>query len=450
MKIVIIGCGKVGLHLTQNLSREGHDCVVIDRKASLVNEVINRYNVMGFVGNGASVELQREAACDNADLVIAVTDLDELNILCSIIAKQLGAKYTVVRVRNNDYSQQLSFMQDNIGFNMAINPDLETAKVIASMLNTPASVPSESFCHGKATLVEIEITSNSIFRDLTVADTAKFGIKFLICAVARENAVFIPNGSFVLKKGDRIHLIGSLTELVRLFRKMGVYTDKPHSVLIAGGSRIAAYLAKMLPNLNMGVKIIEKDETRCTELAESYPAVTVVRGDASDQSVMDSEGLSRMDAFVSLTNLDEGNLVLSMHAKRLKVDKVICKINHDAFLPLFKEIGIGNAVSPKEITANIILRYVRAMCNSFDDDSVKTLYRIVGGRVDAAEFTVQSTAAFADKQLKDIQCKSDVLIACIERKGKVMIPTGSDTVCVGDNVVVISKVHISDLEDIIL
>lgn len=450
MKTVIIGCGKVGSTLVAHLSAENHDCVVIDKKSDLVNELVNRYNVLGVVGNGASVTVQQEAGVDKADLVIAVTQLDELNMLCCTVAKRLGAKYTVTRVRDNDYSSQVAFLQDKLGFNYAINPDLETAQEIASMLNIPAALPSESFWDSKASLVEIEVEEGSLFDNLLLYDSAKLNVNFLVCAVERGEQVFIPNGSLVIEKGDRIHIIASLSELAKLFKKMGIYKDKPKSVMIIGGSHLSAYLARILSETGISATIVEIDKQRCYTLAEELPKVNIVCGNGNDQNLLEAEGVKRAGALITLTNLDEQNIMLALYGKSINIGKVVCKINNDAYLSLYREIEVDSAVSPKEVTANHILRYVRAMNNSFDIDSVKRLYRIVGNKVDAAEFCIPADNKLVGKCLKDIQCKPDVLIACIQRDGKVFIPNGEDKLAALDNIIVVSKEHFKDVSEITL
>ncbi len=451
MKIVIVGDGKVGYTLTKSLSEEGHDLVVIDNNRRVLQSSQDALDVAVVDGNGASVEVQREAGVGTADLLIAATNGDETNLLCCMVAKKLGCKHTIARVRNPEYDQQIRFMRDELGLSMVINPEKAAALEIFRLLQFPSFLKRDSFARGNAELVELKLKDGNAlvgkamqqFR--TVAD-----VNALVCAVERENDIFIPKGNFTMQSGDRITIAADAADLMRLIKNLKVYTPKAQHVMIIGGSRTAAYLAQRLIRNKIGLTIIELDEKRCKDLSEMLPQATIINGNGTDQKLLLSEGIASSDAVVSLTGIDEENLLVSMFANYVGVPKTITKINRTEYNPVFESMGgIDSVVSPKLLTANEIVRYVRAMEHT-TGGSVLTLYKIVDGKAEALEFSVKGEAPFINIPFYRLKLKKNVLIASIIRARKVIIPSGSDVMQKGDTVIVVTEADraIHDLKDI--
>lgn len=450
MKIIIFGDGKVGAALTEHLSKEGHDVVVVDKDPQVVEEMVNQYDVMGISGNGASRTVLMEAGANKADLLIAATSSDELNILSCLVSKKLGTRHTIARVRNPEYSQQLSFLREELGLSMAVNPEMETATEICRALRFPSAVNIETFARGRVELAEVKIQPGSLLDGQALSSLPeRLRVKILVCAVQRDGGIVIPDGSFVLKAGDSIHVTASHPELAAFFKVIGVYKQKARSVLIVGGGKIAHYLAAQLLDVGMQVKIIEQDRQRCHALSDWLPKATVINGDGTDQDLLLQEGIEGVDAVVSLTGMDEENILISMYAQSLHAGKVITKINRLSFLDMLGGMGLDTIVSPKNVAANRIIRYVRAMHNSAGS-SVQTLYKIVGGQAEALEFIVADSAKFAGIPLKDLKTKPNVLIACIIRNSRIIIPRGGDALEPRDSVVVVTaNQYLRDLSDIL-
>ncbi len=450
MKIIIVGDGKVGATLTEHLSKEGHDVVVIDQDPQVVEDMVNQYDVMGISGNGASCSVLMEAGANKANLLIAATSSDELNILSCMVSKKIGTRHTIARVRNPEYSQQLVFLREELGLSMVVNPEMETATEICRTLRFPSAINIETFARGRVELAEIKVQPNSILDGQPLFSLPdRLRVKILVCAVQRGGNIVIPDGNFVIQAGDKIHVTASHAELAAFFKVMGIYKQKARSVLIIGGGKIAHYLTLQLLDAGMQVKIIERDRQRCHELSDWLPKATVIHGDGTDQSLLLQEGIDTVDAVVSLTGMDEENILISMYAQTQKADKVVTKINRLSFLDMLGNMGLDTIVSPKTIAANRIIRYVRAMHNS-DGSSVQTLYKLVGGQVEALEFVVAETAKFTGVPLKDLKTKQNVLIACIIRNSKPIIPRGSDTIEPRDAVVVVTaNQYLRDLSDIL-
>ncbi len=451
MKIVIVGDGKVGYTLTKSLSEEGHDLVVIDNNRRVLQSSQEALDVAVVDGNGASVEVQREAGVGTADLLIAATNGDETNLLCCMVAKKLGCKHTIARVRNPEYDQQIRFMREELGLSMVINPEKAAALEIFRLLQFPSFLKRDSFARGNAELVELKLKDGNAlvgkamqqFR--TVAD-----VNALVCAVERENDIFIPKGNFTMQSGDRITIAADAADLMRLIKNLKVYTPKAQHVMIIGGSRTATYLAQRLIRNKIGLTIIELDEKRCMDLSEMLPQATVINGNGTDQKLLLSEGIASSDAVVSLTGIDEENLLVSMFANYVGVPKTITKINRTEYNPVFESMGgIDSVVSPKLLTANEIVRYVRAMEHT-TGGSVLTLYKIVDGKAEALEFSVKGEAPFINIPFYRLKLKKNVLIASIIRARKVIIPSGSDVMQKGDTVIVVTEADraIHDLKDI--
>lgn len=450
MKIVIVGDGKVGSALTVQLSKEDHDVVVIDSNKMVLQEAQSFLDVSVVHGNGATVKVQKLANVQNSDLLIAATSADETNLLCCIMAKKLGCKQTVARVRNPEYYNQLSALKDELGLSLMINPEFSTAHEIFRLLQFPSFLKRDSFAKGRVEIVEVELRDGNPLIGRCLYELPKLvKVKVLVCAVERGAKVFIPDGNFVLEKGDRLSFTASSSDLAKLIRNLGLTQKKVKDVMIIGGSRIAFYLAENLLRAGVSVKLIEIDEARCNELADMLPKATIIHADGSDKSVLDSEGLRNTDAVVTLTDIDEENLIISMYANYLGTYKVITKINRTEFSEVLSDKGINCVVSLKDLCTSDIVRYVRAMGNS-NADSVITLHRIVDDRVEALEFRADAKLPHLGKKLSAVKLKPNILIACLTRKGRIIIPQGSDTIEADDTVIVVAPSDrvINNLSDI--
>lgn len=450
MKIVIVGDGKVGQALTARLAQEGHDIVIIDSSPKPLKSSVEAYDVMGVQGNGASYAVQKEAGVENADLLIAATSGDELNILCCMVAKKLGVSHTIARVRNPEYAEQLVVMKEDLGLSMTINPELAAAIETARMLRFPSALKLDSFARGMIELVEIKILENSpLLGHALNSLSGRLGIRILVCAVRRGDEVYIPTGDFVLQQGDKISITASPAELDNLFRKLHIFRHKVHNVMVVGGGRIAYYLTRQLLEMGMNVKIIEQDPARCQVLSDLLPKANIILGDGTERELLEEEDISGMDALVALTGIDEENVIISMYAGAMKVNKIVTKINRMSFQEILDAAGIESVISPKGITVNQIVRYVRAMENS-QGSNVETLHRIVDGRVEALEFRVRKNPEINGIPLKDLDTRPNLLIACIIRGRKVIFPGGNDTMEEGDSVIVVTtNQQLQDLSDIL-
>ena len=386
MKIVVIGCGTIGKTVIKHVSKEGHSIIAIDDEKKVIEELIEKFDILGIVGNGASLDIQEEARTKDADLVVAVTSSDETNILACLVAKRLGAKSTIARVRNPEYLRQTEIMKEDLGLTMIVNPEQETADEIVNLIDLPSLLKVEHFARGKVMLVEILVEENSKLIDETLITLAKkINTKFLICAVQRGNEVIIPNGNFKIEKGDRISVTADTQLIAELLKEMNLISEPLKNILIIGGGKIAYYLAKTLISKKYKVKLIENNEERAVELAESLPKATIICGDGTDHDLLVEEGIETTDSCIALTNIDEENIIISMYAKKLKLPKVIAKIKRSSFLGMLNDLGIVNAVSPQDIVASKIVSYIRAISNK-KGSNVLTLYKLVNNQVEALEF----------------------------------------------------------------
>ena len=449
MKIVIIGLGSIGKTILKNLSGEGHTITIIDEEKNRIEKLIEKYDVLGVVGNGASMEIQNEAGVAGADLVIALTRSDELNILACLVAKKVGAKNTIARVRNPDYRKQIDEMKDDLGISMVVNPERETASEIFNIINLPSVAQIEHFAEGKVSLVEVVVQKGcSLIGETLVSLGRKLTTKVLICAVRRGDEVIIPSGNFQICEGDRIHFTSNAKMLGDFLAEAGLVRSPLKKVMIVGGGRIGFYLADSLAKKRYSVKLIESDMAHAEELAEALPRVTVVCGNGTKHDLLMEEGIEAMDAFVALTDIDEENIIVSMFANKKNVKKTITQIKSDDLYGMLDELGIDNNVSPKQVVANMIISYIRALANTVGSN-VLTLYRLVNNQVEALEFSAKKQERFYNKPLKDLKIKKDCLIACIIRQNEVIIPNGLSEIRLGDNVVVVTThKNFDDLTDV--
>jgi trk system potassium uptake protein TrkA len=450
VRIITVGDGKVGLAITAQLSREGHDLLVIDSNENVLKDSVAAYDVQVIQGNGASLPILREAGAGTADLLIAATSGDELNMLTCILAKRLGAKHTIARVRNPEYSEQLVMLREELGLSMAVNPELAAAREAYNILQFPSFISRDSFAKGRVVIVELKIAKGSKLCELplrrlyTVVDAA-----VLVCAVERKGQAFIPNGDFILRENDTIYVTAASNHLIKLIAALDLARRRTRNVMIIGGSRIAYYLASMLLQNGVAVKIIERNASRCRELADSLPKAMVIEGDGNRQSLLLEEGLKEMDALVTLTDLDEQNIFLSLYGAHIGVPKNITKVNQTEYSDVIHAMGVESVISPKMLTATEIVRYVRAMAETVGG-SVITMHEMVGGKVQALEFLASEKTRYLGKTLLETPVRKNILVACIMRKNRPLIPKGDDCIQKDDTVIVVATGDraIVDLNDI--
>jgi len=438
MYIVVVGLGKVGQLLTQYLSKEGHD-VVVDHNRQKVEDIVNQYDVLGICGNGANNDILIEAGVEKADAVISVTTSDELNILSGLICKRLGARYTIARVRNPDYSRQKDFLRNDLGFSMIINPEAEAANEIRRMITFSSAMKVDTFAKGKVELIELKIFEGIQLVHLKLSDLLSVTrSSVLICAVKRGQEVIIPNGDFVIEQNDHLYVTGSHKDLARFCLDVGFLSKKIKNVVIIGGSKIAFYLIRQLSVLGIKTKIIEHNHQRCVELSQKIPYTTIIEADGSNHDILLEEGIQKSDALVSLTGLDEENIILALLGKQLGVKKSIAKVNRMSLGHMLDKMDIDNIVDPKSIIASQIIGYLRAKDNNDESTSVQTLYKIVNDEVEALEFVVNEKTRYIHKPLKNIHIKNHILIAGILRNNEMIVPKGDDTLEIGDRVIIVT------------
>ena len=451
LNIIIVGCGKVGASLTEQLYKEGHDITLVDRSSDRLQALTDMYDVMGIVGNGASYKIQREAGIDNADLMIAVTDSDELNLLCCTVAKRVGDCAAIARVRTPDYSDEASYLKEKLGLAMIINPEMEAANEITHVLSLPAALGVNSFAHGQAQMIRFKIPENNRLDGQKVMAMARnISGDVLVCAVEREKQVFIPDGNFELHQGDVVSFIAASKAAKEFFERIGMPNKPVHNTMIIGGGKAAYHLGKMLLDMGIEVKIIEMDRKRCRELSVLLPQATIINGDGTDEELLKEEEIAYVDSLVPLTGIDEENVLLALHAREVSDAKVITKVNRNAFHNLIDKLDLGSVIYPKYITAEAIVAYVRAKQASMDSSNVETIYHMFDSRAEAIEFNVSASSRVTDVPLKDLNTKDNLLIACINRYGKIIIPGGMDCIQAGDTVVIVTThTGFQNIEDIL-
>ena len=450
MKIIIVGDGKVGFTLAEHLSREEHDVTIIDTSDNALQKASDTLDVMCIKGNGASLTALKEAGADTADLLIAVTNLDEVNMVCCLTGKRLGAKYTIARVRNFEYTAAQGMLKMGMGIDLLINPENDTAVEISRILRFPSAANIETFYRGRVELMSFRAREEDCFigQPLSALSRKVRDLPILFCAAERNEEVLIPDGSFVPQVGDKLYLIGAPLGLHGFFELMGRYAPKIRNVFVVGGGRITFYLAALMERMNMKVTIVERKEERCRQLSELLPHTLVINGDGTDQELLESENMAANDAFVALTDRDEDNLIISLYALQKGLKKVVAKCNRQNYTGIVQHLGLDSVISPKLITAGHILQVVRGMQNS-KGSVMNALYRIAEGGAEAAEFAVNGTTRHLHTPLKDLRLKRGVLIAVIIHQGQVIIPVGSSVISSGDTVIIISRgMGILDVNDI--
>lgn len=450
MNIIIVGCGKVGSNLTELLINEDHNITVIDTREKKVTQLTEKFDVMGYVGNGASIDTLTEANIQETDILIAVTGSDETNLLMCLMARKAARCHTIARVRNPMYNREIGFIKAQMGISMIINPELAAANEIFQLLRFPSAYKIDSFSDGKIRLFKIQIKTGQALDGLFIKDLPSVcGKDILVCTVERKDQVTIPDGSFRLKAGDLITVIASHDNMIRFFQNMDLPVRQAKNALIIGGGTIGYYLAKQLTKAHIKARIIENDPERCDYLAQNLPEASIINGDGSDKQLLIEEGLAHAEAFVTLTNVDEENILLTMFAQRHSGAKTVTKINRLAFDEIVESLDIGSVVYPKYITADYILQYVRALQNSAGN-SIERLYHIMNNRVEAIEFSVHGASPVTDIPLMDLNLKANQLICCINRDGRIIIPRGQDTIQNNDSVIVVTlEKGLQDIQDIL-
>ncbi len=452
MKIIIAGAGKVGKNLAEQLSIENHDIVLIDKDIVKLENPSNQIDIQILHGNSATVEILKEAGIADCDLFLAVTSNDEVNLLCCFLAQKMGAKHNVARVRNPEYTAQLGFMRKELGLSMYINPERIAADEISRILRAPSALKIDVFSRGRVEIVKIRVKEGGIFDNIKLSDLqSAFNKKLLVCAIERGEDVIIPSGNNVLHAEDKISIIVPASDVSEIFKKAGFINAQIKRVMIVGGGVTGVFLARQLLKMHINVKIIEKDINRCHQLAELLPDAIVVCGDGTEHTFLENEGILRTDAVISLMNIDEENIILSMYAASKSNAKVVTKINRPDFVSMAKNLNVGSVISPKSLTAQIILRYVRAVQNSVGTN-MENLYRIVDDKVEALEFWLNNKdAIYLNRPLKELALKNGVLVACIIRNGKVIIPNGDEKLIYDDHAVVVTmSAGFQDFSDIFI
>ncbi len=452
MKIVIVGDGKIGSTLAEQLSREGHEIIIIDRSGEPLQQTSEDLDILCVEGNGATCATQLEAGADTADLLIAVTTSDELNLLCCLVAKKLGAKHTIARVRNPEYSGELSLISDDLGLSLSVNPELLCATEIARTLRIPSAIKTDTFANGHVELLKVQLPPDSVLAGKTLMELPGLvKAKILVCAVERgEQNVYIPSGTFRLEAGDRISFVASMRDAQSFFRQINLTASRVRTVMIVGGGHIAYYLAKQLLDAGLGVKIIEANYERCEQLAALLPKADIFHGDGTNEGFLRECGIAQTDGFAALTGIDEENVLMGLYVRKTwpKI-KVITKINRYSFQSIIDTMDLGSVFNPRFSTSNVICRYARSMENSLGSN-VETLYKLFGGKAEALEFRVAEGSAVCGVPLQKLRLRPNLLIGCINRAGRILIPSGQDTIEPGDTVVVVTGVTgLNELDEIL-
>ncbi len=453
MKIIIVGGGKIGATLIESLVSEGHDITFIDRDQKVIDEISNIYDVMCVCGNAVDNDTLKEAEVSKAELLISVTDSDEINMLICFIAKKMGVGYTAARIRNPEFNdKRMAQIKQYLDISLTINPELLAAQEIFNILKLPAAINIETFSRRNFEMIQLLIKEGSHLDGLTLIELRKkYNLNFLISVVKRGDDIYIPDGNFELKCGDHICLTANFSEIQKLLKMLGLAKKHSKSIMILGATTTSFYLSKMLLRAGSQVTIIDKDINRCNQFAEKLPEAVIINGDGAEQEVLMEEGITSADAFVALTGIDEENILISFFAQSQNVSRVVAKVNRNELASMAEKLGLDSIVSPKKAAANVITSYARALQNSLGSN-VETMYKLLDGSVEALEFNVQTDFKKQHIPLKDMKLKKDVLIAGIIRKRKAFVPTGDDEIIAGDKIIVIAKSSeqkMNDLADIL-
>lgn len=454
MKVVIVGGGKVGELLCADFSNIFKEVTIIDTNELRVEKLVETYDINGILGNGANYEVLTRADSAEADMFISVTASDEINMICCIAAKQMGAKYTIARIRNPEYSKTKEFLRESLGIDLMVNPEYEAAKQISHMLKYPTATKVESFFGGKFNILEVIINSNSILNGVSLIDSKKI-IDFpsLVCLVERQGEVFVPRGNYVFNVGDKVHITAANKNLKKFYKLLGNQDNmekKITSSLVIGGGKIAHYLVEFLQIANFYVKVIEIDKNKAIALSETFPDIDVIWADGSDRDTLIEEGIQTFDSCISLTGFDEENIIINLYADKLGIKKTVAKVNRASLKQIAEDIGQYSYITPKEIVGNIITKYTKSLqCSKHSD--IENFYRIANNQAEVIEFKITNNSAkILGIKLKDLAINPNMLIAFIIRNNKQIFPNGDDEIKLDDNVVVVSYKHkIEHIDDII-
>lgn len=450
MKIIIVGCGKVGYTLANQLSDENHDVTVLDRRAETIGAVINDFDVMGVVGNGTSYSSLLEAGIEETDLLIAVTDSDEQNLLCCLIAKKAGDCKTIARVRNPIYSKEIEFFKQEFGLAMVINPEMAAASEISRIFRFPSAIKIDTFMKGFVEMLRFRLAPGCVLcgKPLTYIHTT-LRSDVLVCMVKRQGTVTIPTGNFILEEHDIVTVMASPKKSVEFFRKIGLQINRVHSTLLIGGGKIAYYLAKLLLESGIQVRIVERDRARCEELSDLLPKASIICGDGTDQSILEEEGIDQVEGVAALTDIDEENILLSLYTKSKSKAKVVTKINRITFDQIINDLDLDSIIYPKLITADYIIQYARSMQASLGSN-MENMYTLDDNNAEAQEYRITAPSAVVGVPLKDLKIKKNILVCCIVRDKKVITPSGQDEIQVGDTVIIVlTHQRIKDIVEIL-
>lgn len=451
MNIIIVGCGKVGYTLVEQLSNEEHNIVVVDKNATKVQNITDNLDTMGVIGNGVSYQTLLEAGVASADLVIAATGSDEENLLCCLIAKKTGNCQTIARVRNPIYNSEIDFLKEEFGLAMIINPELTAAREIAKMFQFPSAIRVDTFARGHVEMLHCKLTKDSPLIGIKLMHLSqKLKVNVLVCEVLRGDDVIIPNGNFVFEEGDIIAIASNRRNARIFFKNAGIMKNPVKNAILAGGGKISYYLAKSLILSGIDVTIIEQNPSRADFLSEELPEATIILGDATDQSLLEQEEYQTADGFACLTGLDEENILMALHVNATSKAKTVTKVNRISFQNVIDKLDLGSIIYPRVTTADYIVKYVRSASAAQHDNNVETLYKLANGKAEALEFNITDKSGITDIPLQQLKIRENTLIGCIYRNGNVIFPGGQDMIKVGDTVmVVLSGYRLADIEDIL-
>ena len=450
MKIIIAGIGKLGEYLTKSLVKDGNDVTIVDLDFSTNKDLINNEDVNYVYGNALDANVLIEAGVEDADLLISVMEKDEHNIICSMIANKLGTKHTIARIRSIEYSTSVNLLKSDLGLSMRINPEQLTAASIARALSIPSALEATSFLRGKLQVISLKVKEKSVLDNLKVHNLSKkYNLSVIVCAIQRDGETIIPSGKERIKSGDIISVAGSIKYISEFLNFANLISEKTKNVIIAGGSSTSIYLAQSLIDMKMKVKIIEIDEEKCRELSEKLPGALIINADVSDQNILYEEGIESADAFISLTNIDEENIVYSMFASMKKVPKIITKINHIDLEGITDKANIDTVITPHRIAANHVVKFVRAMQNS-KKSSCEAIYKLGDDIFEMQEFFVKNDFKGKNKKIKDMNIKENILIVAIQRGKNIIMPSGEETIKLNDTIVLIDgNDSIKNINDIL-
>lgn len=452
MNIILVGCGKIGQKIIEKLSNENeHNITVIDLRQAIVNEVVNDYDVMGVVGECISTEILMEAGIKDADILIATTGSDELNFTTCLLAKKLSNCQTIARIRKPEYRKTINLFKDDLGLALVINSDMAAAQEIARILKFPNAIQIDTFAKGRVEILKFRTPEDSVLCNLKLSEmSSKLNCDILVCGVERGGEVYIPDGNFTLQQGDLVSIVSTYHNCSAFFKKIGIKSTRVKDTIIIGGGVTGYYLADMLIQSGISVKIIEQNKERCEELSYLLPKATIINGDGTDNALLMEEGIEHADSVVALTNIDEENILLSLFARSKTAGKLITKINRIAYDEVIRKLDLDTIIYPKTLTAENVLRFVRAKNNSIGSSNIETMHFILGGKAEALEFHIKENSHVVGKSLFELNVKKNTLVACINRNGKIIIPKGQDSIEAGDSVIIVTtNGGLKDINDIL-